>query len=203
MTPEAFWNLLEPPDADSPRITEWAEQLRLFQLLERQRRGGPIVLHAWCTNTGFLLIDTLLVPLETIATFDTSKLHRWDSLRASPYCGLVEGGGLPPRGEFEPGFYTVAGTDLSDNTQLVCHRHFEGRTEDSDYFEVSPSLTHPHDLHWVPERQSWCPPRCPMATWSPSSSWLRWPHAEPSKLPRSSQSPERSSNSICLPQTPP
>ena len=156
MTPEAFWDLLEPPEANSARIAEWAEQLRLFDFLEQQRRGGPIVLHAWCTNTGSLLIKTLLVPLETIAGFDGSKLHRWDSLRASPYCGLVEGGGLPPRVEFEPGYYTVAGMNLSDSTQLIFHRHFDGRTEDSDYFEVSPSLTHPHDLHWVPERQSWC-----------------------------------------------
>jgi len=156
MTSEAFWNLLEPPDADPARITEWVEQLRLFDFLEQQRRGGPVVLYASCTNTGTLLIKTLLVPLETIAGFDSSKLHRWDFMHASPYCGLVEGGGLPPRVEFEPGHYIVAGISLSDSAQLVFRRHFDGRTEDSDYFEVSSSLTHPHDLHWVPERQSWC-----------------------------------------------
>ena len=156
MTPEAFWGLLEPPDSAPARITEWAEQLRLFDFLELQRRGGPVVLHAWCTNTGSLLIDALLVPLKTIAGFDRSKFHRWDSFHASPYCGLEEGGGLPPRVVLEPGYYTVAGTKLDDSTQLFFHRHFEARAEDSDYFEVSPSLTHPHDLHWVPERQSWC-----------------------------------------------
>ena len=114
------------------------------------------VLHAGCTNTGSLVIKTLLVPLETIAGFDRSKFHDWDLLRASPGCGLVEGGGLPPRVELALGYYTVAGTKLTHSTQLVFHRHFEGRTEDPDYYEVSPSLTHPHDLHWVPERQSWC-----------------------------------------------
>ena len=97
MTPEAFWNLLEPPDADSARTTDWAQQLRLFDFLEQQRCGGPIVLHAWCTNTGSLVIKTLLVPLETIAGFDRSKFHHWDLLRASPGCGLVEGGPLCQR----------------------------------------------------------------------------------------------------------
>ena len=156
MTPEAFWNFLEPPDSDSSRMQEWAEQLGLFDFLKQQRLGGPIVLHAWCTDTGSLLINTLLVPIETTADFDRSALHSWDPLHASPGCGLVEGGGLPPRVELALGYYSVAGTKLAHSTQLVFHRHFEGRTEDSDYYEISPSLTHPHDLHWVPERQSWC-----------------------------------------------
>ncbi|MYE04829.1 MAG: hypothetical protein F4Y00_07655 [Bacteroidetes bacterium SB0662_bin_6] len=156
MTPEAFWDLLEPPDTNPALLPAWAEQRPLFDFLEQQRRDGPIVLYAGCANTGSLLVDALLVPLKTIAGFDSSKLHSWDSMFASPYCGLVEGGGLPPRVEFEPGNHTVAGTNLPDSTRLIFHRHFEGRTEDADYFEVSPSLTHPHDLHWVPERQSWC-----------------------------------------------
>ena len=156
MTPEIFSKLLTPPKADSARMTEWAEQHRLFDFLDQQRRGDPIVLHAWCANTGSILIHSLMVPLETIADFDPLKLHRWDLLHASPGCGLVEGGGLPPRVELALGSYTVAGTKLGHSTELVFHRHFDGRTEDSDYYEVSPLLTHPHDLHWVPERQSWC-----------------------------------------------
>ena len=156
MTPDAFWDILAPPNSDPSLMTEWADQRQLFEFLEQQRSGGPIVLHAWCTNTGSLLIDTLLVPLEKIEGFDRSKLHRWDSLRASPYCGLEEGGGLPPRVVYGPGYYLVAGTRLPESMKVCFHRHFEGRTEDSDYFEVSASLTHPHDLHWVPERQAWC-----------------------------------------------
>jgi hypothetical protein len=45
---------------------------------------------------------------------------------------------------------------LDRGEQIVFARRFDGRQEQQSYIEISPRLTHPFDLHYVPERSAYC-----------------------------------------------
>ena len=68
-------------------------------------------------------------------------------------CG---GGGEPPRVEFHEPRKDLGLRSSARELQLVFGRSFDGRSEDTRYFEIAQFLTHAHGLHWTPERRAWC-----------------------------------------------
>ncbi|MBU0593839.1 MAG: hypothetical protein KKH74_08905 [Gammaproteobacteria bacterium] len=157
MSIEKLLKIVSPDFVDEVAARAWSEQLSLFELLEEQRAGTSVMLYGSTFNTGSLLLHSILVPAQALESIEEDDLTNW---QGNPYeswtCGLVTGGGMPSRVEFEKPLSRIGPNSLKNCQQLVFCRSFEGRGEDKRYFEIAQFLTHAHDLHWTPERRAWC-----------------------------------------------
>jgi hypothetical protein len=134
-----------------------SEQQGFFDLLDEQRSASSVILYGSSFNLGSVLIHSILVPERKVRGIRSSDRVSWEaSLYDSWTCGLVWGGGQPPRVEFGSPSLKVGKRRLEDSHQIVFSRSFEGRGQDKRYYEIAPFLTHAHGLHWVPERRAWC-----------------------------------------------
>ena len=103
-----------------------------------------------------LFVHAILVPEDDIRTAGEQALVSWSGNPFDHYhCGLVYGGGQPPRVElsspgasFEECFPTAQ--------RLMYGRSFEARHGHTTYYELSQELTLAHELHWLDERYAWC-----------------------------------------------
>lgn len=135
---------------------EWSEHSSFFRLLSEQRQDSSLVLYGSSFNRGSLLIKSILVPMEDLDKVKPEDMTRWDSPYESWSCGLVYGGGQPPRLEYSEPLSRSFPEAFRNGQQLVFGRSFSGRMENKEYYEIAPFLTHSHDLHWTPERSAWC-----------------------------------------------
>jgi hypothetical protein len=135
---------------------EWSEHRLFFGLLSEQLQGPSLVLYGSSFNCGSLLIKSILVPMEELDKVKPEDMTRWDSPYESWSCGLVYGGGQPPRLEYSEPLSKSFPDAFRSGQQLVFGRSFSGLTENKEYYEIGQFLTHAHDLHWTPERSAWC-----------------------------------------------
>lgn len=156
MSIENLLKIVYPASSDEESVLIWSEQLGLMSLLEEQRTTTSIMLYGSSFNTGSILLRSILVPEEDIKDIAEDDLINWESPYGSWSCGLVQGGGLPARVEFDKPCFRIGSKILERGQQLVFGRTFEGRVEDKHYFEIAQFLTHAYDLHWTPERHAWC-----------------------------------------------
>lgn len=157
MSIERLLKIVSPVTKDEEAVRVWSEQISLFDLLEEQRTGPWIMLYGSSFNTGSLLLHSILVPLQDLQNVESDDLTSWEGNPYSSWtCGLVWGGGMPARVEFDKPLSRIGSKTLKNGRQLVFGRSFEGRREDKRYFEVAQFMTHAHDLHWIPERHAWC-----------------------------------------------
>lgn len=156
MSLEKLLQLVTPPSNEAEAVKH-AEQLSRFSLLEEERKGNWIMLYGSTFNRGSAMLHSVLVPSAELKKADPEDLTHWSG---NPYdswgCGLVSGGGEPPRVELSPPLLNVGSKAVKNYRQLVFGRSFNGRTEDRRYFEIAPELTQAHGLHWTPERHAWC-----------------------------------------------
>lgn len=146
-----------PRPNDTGQALHWAQQHDLIDLLEQQRGGGPVALYASISNGSRLFLHSALVPAAVVDALPPARLCDWDGgANDSWRCSLVTGGDRPPRVECSPPEVIVGGVPLTDALPLVVFRSFNGRLEHPSYFDVAQLLLHAHDLHWTPERLSWC-----------------------------------------------
>ena len=94
--------------------------------------------------------------MEDLDRVKPEDMTRWDSPYESWSCGLVYGGGQPPRVEYSEPLSRSLPEAFRSGQQLVFGRSFSGRTENKEYYEIAQFLTHAHGLHWTPERRAWC-----------------------------------------------
>jgi hypothetical protein len=134
----------------------WSEQSSFLDILAEQRKGGPFILYSSSFNHGSLLLRSILVPVNDLDTVKPEDMMHWDVPHESWSCGLVYGGGQPPRLEYDQPLSRIRPSAFRGGQQLVFGRSFVGRTEDKNYYEIAQFLTHAHDLHWTPERRAWC-----------------------------------------------
>jgi hypothetical protein len=135
-----------------------AQQSSLLDLLDEERKGDWLMLYGSSFDKGgSVMLHSVLVPADDLSDIDGEELTHWSG---NPYdswgCGLVWGGGEPPRVEFTEPPSRLGSQNLLRAQQLVFGRSFNGRGEDKRYFEISHFLTHAHGLHWTPERRAWC-----------------------------------------------
>lgn len=156
MSIEKLQKIVTPTFSDEEGARTWSEQLNLLELLAEQRDSQSIILYGSSFNTGSLLLDSILVPLQELEGIAEDDLRSWDVQFGSWSCGLVWGGGSPARVEFGSPHFRIGTKTLKNGLQLVFRRSFEGRVEKKHYIEIAQFLTHAHDLHWTPERNAWC-----------------------------------------------
>jgi len=153
---EKLLRIVTPVGEDDQGFRAWSEQSSFLDLLAEQRKGASTILHGASFNHGSLLIVSILVPLEDLITVPPEDMIRWNWPLDSWSCGLVYGGGRPPRVEYSKPLEGIEPSGFQRGQQLVFHRSFHGRTVDKQYYEIAQFLAHAHDLHWTPERRAWC-----------------------------------------------
>jgi hypothetical protein len=153
---EKLLKVVAPVAKDEDGYQEWLEQSSFFNLLAEQREGASTILYGTGFNHSSLLIQSLLIPMEDLDKAEPEDMMTWDSPHDSWSCGLVYGGGQPPRVEYTEPLARNFPKEFRGGQRLVFGRSFPGRIEDKHYYEIAHFLTHAHDLHWTPERRAWC-----------------------------------------------
>ena len=152
MTLEAFDTLGAP---SAPMQTD-PESTPLLQWLRAQQTRKRVALYATASAPGSLFLHAVLVPLHHLER-PWEDLNEWSG---NPFdhrsCGLVYGGGQGARMELHSPWEDNQPAVLVGALQLVVGRSFDGRLGDRTYYELDPSITHSHGLHWLEERQAWC-----------------------------------------------
>ena len=149
--------MVSPPKNDEEALAR-AQQNALLELLEYQRSGPWVILYGSAFHRGSVFFHSILIPAPAVQKMHRAKdLTHWSG---NPYdsswsCGLVWGGGEPPRVEVSSPRSNFGVKAFSGAQQLVFGRSFDGRTEDRRYFEIAQFFAHAHGLHWTPERSSW------------------------------------------------
>ncbi len=156
MSLEALLALVTPPKDEKEAVVR-AQQASLFALLEAQRTGPWLMLYGSAFHRGTVFLHSILVPASNVPKLEADKnLTHWSgNPHTSWACGLVWGGGEPPRVESSGPLRNIGTTSMGNGQQLVFGRSFEGRAEDKHYYEIAQFLTHAHGLHWTPERRAW------------------------------------------------
>jgi hypothetical protein len=165
MIPKALFQdlarIVKRPQRGSPEYEGWLQQGALRDLLAKQREQGTdaLLLAAARSDGGHLYLHSVLARRRVIENIaDKERLAHWDwnTFDAST-CGLVTGGGKPPRVEFDPPRGHIGPADAPIlGIQLVFERSFSGREVDQKYAEINSALVHAHGLHWTPEKRAWC-----------------------------------------------
>jgi hypothetical protein len=156
MLPDTLLQIVTPVREGEEGFQQWSEHSSFFGLLSEQLQGPSLVLYGSSFNHGSLLIKSILVPMEDLDKVKPEDMTRWDSPYESWSCGLVYGGGQPPRLEYSEPLSRSFPDAFRSGQQLVFGRSFSGRTENKEYYEIAHFLTHAHDLHWTLERSAWC-----------------------------------------------
>jgi hypothetical protein len=148
--------IVTPVNEGEEGFRAWSEQSSFLDLLAEQRSGRSIILYCSSFNHGSLLLHSILVPINDLDAVKPDDMMHWDDPRESWSCGLVYGGGQPPRLEYSRPLSGICPGAFEGGQRLIFSRSFDGRMEDKHYYEIAQFLTHAHDLHWTPERRAWC-----------------------------------------------
>lgn len=132
------------------------EQADLYELLTSERVSKKTILYASTFGPlGSVFVHSVLIPKSSIKLRDAGFTN-WSG---NPYdgasCGLVYGGGEPPRVEYDKGALADRGM-LAAARRLISARSFDALHGGATYYELAQELTHAHGLHWVDERSAWC-----------------------------------------------
>jgi len=124
---------------------QWVEQKDIQPFLEASLHRDDFVLHA---NFCHVLIDVVAVPESLVSPPDSTDLLAW-RFDATSSWGISDG-------EVYPSLDDAKSKALTQGTQLVFARSFEGRTRSKKYIEICQRLVHMFDLHFLVERNAYC-----------------------------------------------
>jgi hypothetical protein len=144
--------LSKKPEFGSDEYTKWLEQNDFVQFLQAMPCLDEILLYASAAHS---FLYSVLVPTRLVTPPDTDDLDRWSCDPFSCWSITIAGGGRS-RVFLSPPLAHTGSTTLDRGEQIVFVRRFDGRQEQQSYIEISPRLTHPFDLHYVPERSAYC-----------------------------------------------
>ncbi len=155
MSASSIINLSYPEYEKHLHQVEKFEKELFLELLALQQKNNSLLLKASSFNEGQVFIKSFLIPKSEISKINFKTTPEWDIRNDNWQCGLVHGGGKPPRVEFNEPSLRICGVDIEGAKHLIHLRHFDG-LPNKNYYEVPQFLLFAHDLHWVRERNSWC-----------------------------------------------
>lgn len=144
--------LSKKPEFGSNEYTKWVEQDDFVQFLQAVPSLDEMVLYA---SAAHAFLYSVLVPTRLVTPPDTDDLDRWSCDPFSGWGITVTGGGRS-KVYLSPPLNHTGSKTLDRGEQIIFARRFDGRQEQQSYIEISPRLTHPFDLHYVPERSASC-----------------------------------------------
>jgi hypothetical protein len=144
--------LSKKPEFGSDEYKKWVKQDDFVQFLQAVNRLDEMILYA---SAAHAFLYGVLVPTRLVTPPDTDDLARWNCDPFSCWGISVTGGGRS-RVFLSPPLGHTGSTTLDRGEQIIFARRFDGRQEQQSYLEISPRLTHPFNLHYVPERSAYC-----------------------------------------------
>jgi hypothetical protein len=144
--------LSKKPEFGSEEYKKWGEQDDFVQFLQTVPNLDEMVLYA---SAAHAFLYSVLVPTRLVTPPDADDLDRWSCNPFSSW-GITVSGGRRSRVSLSPPLDHTGSRTLDRGEQIVFARRFDGRQEQRSYIEISPRLTHPFDLHYVPERSAYC-----------------------------------------------
>lgn len=144
--------LSKKPKFGSDEYKKWVEQDDFVEFLRAVPSLDEILLYALAAHA---FLYSVLVPTRLVTPPDTADLDRWSCDPFSGWGITVTGGGRS-RVFLSPPLDHTGSRTLDRGEQIIFARRFDGRQEQQSYIEISPRLTHPFDLHYVPERSAHC-----------------------------------------------
>jgi hypothetical protein len=157
MSVQSLLKIVALPRDPSARAS-WLEQHELKRWLDHERGADRVTLYGSATGRhgSSVFVQAILVPQDDLGAANEKSLISWSGNPFDHYhCGLVYGGGRPPRVELSPpgaGFEEC----FPRAQRLIFGRSFEARHGHRTYYELSQELTLAHELHWLDERGAWC-----------------------------------------------
>jgi hypothetical protein len=144
--------LSQKPEFSSDEYKKWVEQDDFIQFLQALPSLDEMLLYA---SASYVFLYSVLVPTRLVTPPDTDDLDQWSCNPFSCW-GITVTGGNRSRVFLSPPLDHTGSKTLDRGEQIIFARRFDGRQEQQSYIEMSPRLTHPFDLHYVPERSAYC-----------------------------------------------
>ena len=147
-------SLDELPD-DDETMRSWVKAENHIQFLVDNAQSQEIVVYA---ASKYSFIYCMAVPEELLNPIDKEDLFKWSVNPFESAASYVSGGGREGMWvRRDPGASSTGSKTLSQGTQLIYGRTFEGlNSDDRDYFELSQEYAHLEELHWRPEQHAYC-----------------------------------------------
>jgi hypothetical protein len=140
------------PPREGGAFDIWLEHKDMFAFLNENLSDQEFVLYA---SLPFTFIYAVAVPMSSLEPLGIDDLMAWGANPWSSW-GISTSFGEPAAIDITPPLLSAGSKALAGGEQLIYGRRFDGRQEQQSYYEVLQKLTHLLDLHYVPERRSYC-----------------------------------------------
>jgi hypothetical protein len=140
------------PPRDGGAFDTWLEHKDVFAFLNENLSDQEFVLYA---SLPFTFIYAVTVPMSSLEPLGIDDLMAWGANPWSSW-GISTSFGEPAEIDITPPLHSAGSKTLAGGEQLIYGRRFDGRQEQQRYYEALQKLTHLLDLHYVPERRSYC-----------------------------------------------
>lgn len=138
---------LEPEDKVA--FDKWTLQEDVVKFLEDEINDEYIVIYASLPHT---FIHTVLIPDIELNDEVVNDLRKWSY---NPFSSW----GLTCSSDdawIEAPLSNSGSKTLKSGEQIIFGRSFEGIQSNESYYELNQKIAHVLDIHYVPERKSWC-----------------------------------------------
>jgi hypothetical protein len=136
------------PDGEA-EFNEWTAQKNIVNFLDEESKDEYIIIYASLPHT---FIHSVFIPEPNLKEKVVNDLLQWS---CDPYsswgltCSTDDAWIEPP--------LSGSGSDtLKSGEQILFIRSFVGKSNEETYYELNQKFAHVLDVHFVPERKSWC-----------------------------------------------
>lgn len=143
---------ISAPPSENEAFNVWLEGKDAVEFLKDNARHQDFVVYASTMN---LFMHAMVVPASKVTPPNVEDLLEW-SCNPSESWGISYKLSDPPEVSISPPLADAGSKTLACGEQLVFSRSFDGRVGDKSYFEVLQKFVHLFDLHFLPERKSYC-----------------------------------------------
>lgn len=141
--------LSQKPEFCSDEFKQWIEQDDFIEFLRELPKLDEMLLYA---SASHVFLYSVLVPTRLVTPPETDDLDQWGCNPSSCWSIGVVTGGNRPRVFLSPPLNHSGSKTLDRGEQIIFARTFGQQS----YIEMSPRLTHPFGLHYVPEHSAYC-----------------------------------------------
>jgi hypothetical protein len=140
------------PPSGSEAFNLWLGAKDAVALLKDNARHQDFIVYA---SSMHVFMHAIVVPLSKVTPPNVEDLLSWNCNPSASW-GISYKLSDPPDATISPPLADAGSKTLACGEQLVFSRSFDGRIGDKSYFEVLQKFVHLFDLHFLPERKSYC-----------------------------------------------
>ena len=148
----SLFSRISVPPSEEEAFNVWLEGEDAIALLKDNARFQDFVVYA---SSMYSFMHAVVVPAPEVTPPNVEDLFSW-SCNPSSSWGLSYKLSDPPEVSVLHPLASAGSKTLASGEQLVFSRSFDGRLGGKSYFEVLQKFVHLFDLHFLPERKSYC-----------------------------------------------